>query len=27
MTDKDVDQIIDAFDRSITRMQEDKLLG
>jgi glutamate-1-semialdehyde aminotransferase len=27
MTDKDVDQIVDAFDRSITRMQEDKLLG
>jgi len=27
MTDKDVDQIVDAFDRSIVRLQEDKLLG
>jgi glutamate-1-semialdehyde 2,1-aminomutase len=27
MTDKDIDQIVDAFDRSIVRLQEDKLLG
>jgi hypothetical protein len=27
MSDKDIDQIVDAFDRSIVRMQEDKLLG
>ncbi|HET7343661.1 MAG TPA: aspartate aminotransferase family protein [Methylomirabilota bacterium] len=27
MTDKDIDQIIDAFDRSLVRMQEDRLLG
>jgi glutamate-1-semialdehyde aminotransferase len=27
MTDSDVDQMIDAFDRSIRRLQEDTLLG
>jgi glutamate-1-semialdehyde aminotransferase len=27
MTDKDVDQIVDAFDRSIVRLQEARLLG
>jgi hypothetical protein len=27
LTDKDVDQIVDAFDRSIVRLQEDRLIG
>jgi hypothetical protein len=27
MTDKDIDQIIDAFDRSLVRMQEEKVLA
>jgi hypothetical protein len=27
MGDKDIDQIVDAFDRSIVRLQEDTLLG
>jgi hypothetical protein len=27
LTDSDVDQIVDAFDRSIIRLQEDRLLG
>jgi len=27
MADKDIDQIVDAFDRSIVRLQEEKLLG
>jgi hypothetical protein len=27
LTDKDVDLIVDAFDRSIVRLQEDRLLG
>ena len=27
MTDKDVDLMVDAFDRSIVRLQEDRLLG
>jgi glutamate-1-semialdehyde aminotransferase len=27
VTDADVDQIIDAFDRSLARLQEDRLLG
>jgi hypothetical protein len=27
LTDADVDQIVDAFDRSIVRLQEDRLLG
>jgi hypothetical protein len=26
MTDKDVDQIVDAFDRSLTRLQEERRL-
>ena len=27
MTDADIDQIVDAFDRSIVRLQEDRRLG
>jgi hypothetical protein len=27
LTDKDIDLIVDAFDRSIVRLQEDRLLG
>jgi hypothetical protein len=27
LTDADVDQIVDAFDRSIVRLQEERLLG
>jgi hypothetical protein len=27
MTDADIDQTVDAFERSIVRLQEDRLLG
>jgi hypothetical protein len=27
LTDRDVDLIVDAFDRSIVRLQEERLLG
>jgi hypothetical protein len=27
LTDRDVEQIVDAFDRSIARLQKDELLG